>query len=255
MMAVRTDHDSGRVLIVDDEPDFVANLTDILNDVGFEAEGTSDPYEALRWAESRDYDAAVLDLRMPGLDGLGLHDRLRRARFDMPTILLTAFADSETHRRASAAGFWQILEKPCRIPTIRSILRRLTRAPLLLVVDDDAEFCTNLLQILHQRRIRAVGCATVAEAIERWDRRPADLLLVDLKLPGESATDLIRHARRSDPDVEVRIVTGASLADESERRALHEMGVDAIWSKPLDIEELLATIPAIRETKQGADDC
>jgi len=234
--------ESARVLIVDDEPDFVANLSDILSDFGFLVEGTSSPHEALDWTATRDYDAAVIDLRMPGLDGLGLNERMRGSQQDVPTILLTAYADPATQQAAREAGFWSILEKPCQIPVILSLLHTLTHAPTVLLVDDDPEYCHNLLQILHQRRIRATACSTIAAAIDRWNRRPTDIVLLDLKFPGESAVDLIRHVRRSQQVPDVRLITGVGPADDREWQEIHEWSVGSIWRKPLDVGELIASL-------------
>ena len=86
-----------RVLVVDDEPDFVANLVDILEDAGFDIDSTTKPREAVELASEHRYDAAILDWRMPGLDGVRLHGLLRERQQDLATILLTAYADAETH--------------------------------------------------------------------------------------------------------------------------------------------------------------
>ncbi len=69
---------SGRVLIVDDEPDIRELLADIVETTGLEIEMASGGQEALDLIATRHYDAIVCDLRMPGLDGAGLYDEVAR---------------------------------------------------------------------------------------------------------------------------------------------------------------------------------
>jgi len=239
-----------RLLIVDDERDSVDNLRDILTDVGFVVDGTTSPQEAMQWAATRVYDAAVLDLRMPEIDGLRLHRRLRAAQRDVATVLLTAYADDETLRAAEEAGFWSILEKPCDVPRIRELLLALTRRPLLLVVDDEREFGENLCQILHQHRIRAASSHSVADAIEKLNRRRFDVVLVDFFLPEESPADLVRFLRgaasadtqvtnQQDESVDIRIVSGHASVDPKIWDELTQWGVGPLWHKPLDVEQLV----------------
>ena len=62
-----------RVLVVDDEPDICSNLKDILSDVGYRVDCSCDGPSALELIRDGNYDVVLLDLRMPGMDGLTLY--------------------------------------------------------------------------------------------------------------------------------------------------------------------------------------
>ena len=252
-MSEQTPLVSNRLLVVDDEADFVDNLRDILTDVGFVVDGTTSAEEALYWAATRTYDVAVLDLRMPEIDGLRLHGRLRAAQRDVATVLLTAYADADTMRAAEAAGFWSILEKPCDVPRIRDLLLGLTRRPLLLVVDDEPEFGENLCQILHQHRVRAACSHSVADAMDKLARRRFDVVLLDFVLPDESPTDLVEFVRGAaasgsetpageEAGVDIRIVSGHSSIDPKTWKEMEKWGVGPLWRKPLDVKRLVDSL-------------
>ncbi|MEZ6105599.1 MAG: response regulator [Pirellulaceae bacterium] len=232
-----------RVLVVDDEPDFVANLVDILEDAGFDIDSTTKPREAVELASEHRYDAAILDWRMPGLDGVRLHGLLRERQQDLATILLTAYADAETHREAEEAGFWSILEKPCDVPRIRSLLTGMTQRPRLLVVDDEKDFCQGLVEVLHQHQVRAGFCTSIAEGIGKLETSDWDIVLLDLKLPSESPRDLVQYVADSGASTDVYTVTGQPIGElGAEWADLRRLGVKALWQKPLNIPGLLAKV-------------
>lgn len=233
-----------RVLLVDDEADFVANLVDILIDAGFAVDSTTEPERAIELASENLYDAAILDWRMPGLDGVRLQRMLREHQQDLATILLTAYADDETHLAARQAGFWSILEKPCDVPKIQALLQGVTQRPRLLVVDDEIEFGKGLVEVLHQNRVRAAYCTTVSEAIERVVRSDWDVVLLDLKLPDESPHELVKLLAKRGEGTSVFLLTGQSRSEvESDWERFQELGVDVLWHKPLDVAGLLARLP------------
>ena len=58
------------ILVVDDEVDTCANLSDIFAELGFQVDVAHDGFSALEFAKRKHYDVALLDLKMPGMDGL-----------------------------------------------------------------------------------------------------------------------------------------------------------------------------------------
>jgi CheY-like chemotaxis protein len=81
---------NARMLVVDDDPDIHALLSSILNDAGARADCVSSGSEALARLESARYDVVLTDIRMPGLDGLELLQRIRRQCPSTPVVVMTA---------------------------------------------------------------------------------------------------------------------------------------------------------------------
>src|SRR5688572_3969007 len=88
------------VLVVDDEPDSCANLSDILTDLGYDVDVAYDGPAALDLVGRKSYDLALLDLKMPGMDGLELYRRIKQTQADTVAILVTAFANETTAQAA-----------------------------------------------------------------------------------------------------------------------------------------------------------
>ncbi|MEI7615039.1 MAG: response regulator, partial [Betaproteobacteria bacterium] len=78
-----------RVLVVDDEPDLLASLLQALREDGYAADGAADGEEGLYKAQNYDYDAILLDVMLPGIDGWELLQRLRKTK-KTAVLMLTA---------------------------------------------------------------------------------------------------------------------------------------------------------------------
>jgi len=107
------------ILIVDDEQTIRLGFSVALRTAGFEVEMASDGAEAVKLAEKISPDCIVLDLRMPGMDGLQAATELRARGFKAPIVLASAFADHHTAVAAIGAGITDFLTKPVKPTQLR----------------------------------------------------------------------------------------------------------------------------------------
>jgi DNA-binding NtrC family response regulator len=112
------------VLIVDDEFSVRDSLSRWLRKDGFEALPVEHAAAALEFARSRRIDAAVVDLRMPGMDGLELQRELRRLDPEIAVILMTAFASVDSAVRALKEGAFDYVTKPIDPEELSLLVRR-----------------------------------------------------------------------------------------------------------------------------------
>lgn len=103
-------------------------------------EGTT----ALALLGRRPYDVALLDLKMPGMDGVTLCREIQRVRSGTVSLLVTAYAGGDTAREALDAGAWQVLSKPADFPRLIGLIDEAMGWPQVLVDDDDDDLCANL---------------------------------------------------------------------------------------------------------------
>jgi two-component system KDP operon response regulator KdpE len=129
-----------RVLVCDDEQQILRALRVILRDAGFEAVPANDAEEALDLAAVSPPDAAIIDLVLPGIDGIELCRRLREWT-EMPIIVLSAVGDEEAKVRALAAGADDYVTKPFGprelIARLQANLRRTDPDPEEAVIEVD----------------------------------------------------------------------------------------------------------------------
>lgn len=233
------------VLIVDDEPDNCENLRDILQDFGYEVVTATDGEAALSIINERSFDVALLDLRMPGMDGLSLYRQIRVLRPETVAIVITAYASSDTAREISDAGAWKVLTKPVDVGGLFPLIDEAVRQPLLMVVDDDRDLCSSLWDVFRDRGYRVSLAHTENEARQRLTAGRFEVILLDLKLPDGHGASIMRLVREASPDSRVVIISGfRDEAEELLREVEHEQP-DAVCYKPFDVPELLAKIQTL----------
>jgi two-component system, OmpR family, response regulator len=116
-----------RLLVVEDEPDLAATLRKSLMEEGFAVDVVADGEEALWQAESAQYDAIVLDLMLPRMDGFEVCRRLRAGEVWSPVIVLTARDAVEDRVRGLDSGADDYLVKPFSFAGLSARLRALVR--------------------------------------------------------------------------------------------------------------------------------
>jgi DNA-binding NtrC family response regulator len=115
------------VLLVDDEEDFVNALAERLMARGLRADTAGSGAEALARVKARAYDAVLLDMAMPGLDGLQTLKALLAINPDLQVILLTGRATLGQGVEAMKLGALDLLEKPADITTIEARIESAAR--------------------------------------------------------------------------------------------------------------------------------
>jgi two-component system, OmpR family, response regulator MprA len=118
-----------RILVVEDDPPLAATLERVLATEGYDVDLVSDGSQALRRARERPFDLVVLDVLLPGLDGIAVCKRLR-ATGAIPILLLTALGGTEERVRGLDSGADDYLVKPFAyeelLARVRALLRRTT---------------------------------------------------------------------------------------------------------------------------------
>lgn len=112
------------VLVVDDEPTICWSFRELLRDEGHEVTIASSAEEALTVAGATPPDAIVLDVRLPGMDGLSAMSKLKKASGSAPIIVMTAFGNLETAVRAVDEGAFDYLTKPFELDEAADAIRR-----------------------------------------------------------------------------------------------------------------------------------
>jgi len=115
------------LLVADDDPLILFTLAEGLTEAGFDVLQARDGLSALELCKSVRPHLALLDIRMPGLNGLELAERLK-AETTVPFLFFSAFGDENYVKQAVAAGAYGYLLKPLSVaaivPTIRTVLAR-----------------------------------------------------------------------------------------------------------------------------------
>ncbi|MGD9057058.1 MAG: sigma-54 dependent transcriptional regulator [Desulfobacterales bacterium] len=106
------------VLIVDDEQSIVQSLSGLLSDEGFEVSAAVNGYDALKAIESESPDLVLLDIWMPGMDGIETLKEIKKINSQIQVIIITGHGTIETAVKATKLGAFDLVEKPLSIDKI-----------------------------------------------------------------------------------------------------------------------------------------
>ena len=115
-----------KILVIEDEPRLARNLAKAMREEGYVVETSDNGTEGLFLAENHDFDALVLDVMLPGLDGWTVLDRLRRSK-RTPVLMLTARDHPQDRVRGLDTGADDYLVKPFDLPELLARVRALIR--------------------------------------------------------------------------------------------------------------------------------
>jgi FixJ family two-component response regulator len=114
--------------VIDDDLAVRRGLTRLLEVCGYRVETYASPHEFLRRATHSHLDCILLDVRMPGLTGFELYDRLSSAGSRVPVIFITGHADADTAGHATRSGSVTVLIKPFNEEALFAAIREATTA-------------------------------------------------------------------------------------------------------------------------------
>ena len=182
-----------RILVVEDDPRLAATLERVLGAEAYDVEAAGDGPDALRRARERPFDLVVLDIMLPGLDGIAVCRKLR-ATGPVPILLLTALGGTEDRVRGLDSGADDYLVKPFAneelLARVRALLRRAAPADHLRFGDLRLEPASRAAW----RGDRTIDLtATEFDLLRHFLRHPRQVLsreqLIDAVWKGEAESD------------------------------------------------------------------
>ncbi len=215
---------SPQILLVDDNEDFLDNVKDVFEDEGYEVLTATSGEEAVQLVKTESVDVVVMDIKMPGMNGVEAFIEMKKFYPDVKVIMCTAYIVESTIRRALSEGAQAVLNKPFEMDVLlRTIETVLEGGPpcRILVADRDEEFCNRLGQYLSSQGYHTVTALYGPEAVTKAGETSFDVLVLDKGLPLLDGIEVYKRIKETQANLIAAIITGA--AGEIDSKTLRDL--------------------------------
>lgn len=117
------------ILIVDDQPGIRLLLNEVFKKEGFHTHLAANGFDALKIAETTTLDCALLDMKIPGMDGLEILERLKAIQPTIPVVMMTAYVEQHMIDSATELGVAKYFTKPFNIFEMRDEVKKILAIP------------------------------------------------------------------------------------------------------------------------------
>jgi DNA-binding response OmpR family regulator len=212
---------SMRILVVEDEPDLLRSIAQALREEGYAVDTAANGEDGLFSAENNDYDALVLDVMMPKMDGWSVLQQLKADAElrEIPVIMVSIVDDKNLGYTLGAADY---LTKPVDREHLGRVLSRYRCAhppcPVLLIEDDDTT--RGMMRTMLEREGWTVTEAVNGrEGLERVAESRPNVILLDLMMPEMDGFEFLSTLRKREggEKIPVVVITAKELTTEDRK--------------------------------------
>jgi len=239
-----------RVLIVDDDSDHAESLADVIEMRGHTVQLAYSGEEAIEQFRSADFDFVLLDVRLPGINGVETFLELKKIRPAVQVMLMTGYSVEQLVAQAIEGGALGVLHKPFAALQVLELLSKVAPRGRVLVADSDAEFVGSVVPILQMAGYAVEVAATGAEALDKMLNDPVDCLVLDMRLPVLSGAELYARLIKAGRAMPTVLVTGGHEDAEGDPRLRSQ--IRGMLFKPFDPNALLTAIGSAGSPGQAA---
>ncbi len=250
-----------RILIVDDNESSRSMLLGYMKRWGMRASAVASGSEAREILSQEQFDAAVVDMKMPEMSGLSLASEICRRDADLPIVMMANVGNHES----SVVNFEALINKPVKPSQLYEALvcifsrrpmspvRQLQqlkidpntakRYPLkILLAEDNPVNQKVALSMLKRMGYRADVAASGLEVLQALERQSYDVVLMDVQMPEMDGLDAARAIRQRWKEKRPKVVAMTAYSMQGDKERCISAGMDGYIAKPVQIEALLAAL-------------
>ncbi|MBV9860097.1 MAG: response regulator [Alphaproteobacteria bacterium] len=232
-----------RVFIVDDDNDHAESIADVLEQRGYDVEIAYSGEEAVERFRDADFDIVLMDMKLPGMNGVETFFEFRKIRPEAHVFMMTGYSVEQLVAQAVENGALGVLRKPFGMADLLAAVRDVKPRGMVLVADDDPLFGSSIVNLLGPLGYRVEIAATGQEAVDKLSQGGVDCLLLDVRMPILSGLEVYLRMKEAGRQVPTILITGHAGDDEAGR--LGEM-TQGLLVKPFDPSVLVRAMSELK---------
>jgi FixJ family two-component response regulator len=234
------------ISVVDNDESIRRTTTFLIESFDFRAAAFESAEDFLKSVQLHDTACLLVDVQMPGMNGLQLQSELAAAGCNIPVIFITAYDNKDSRQQAMQAGAVAFLGKPFNdeelLQTIRLALRRefeMTK-DLISIVDDDESVRRTITLLIESLGFRTAAFDSAESFLKSAERHNTSCLVLDVQRPNMNGLQLQTELAAANCGIPFILIT--AYDDEESRGQAMQAGAVAFLGKPFSDEQLLQTI-------------
>jgi FixJ family two-component response regulator len=234
------------ISVVDDDESIRRTATFLIQSFGFRAAAFESAESFLKSAQLHDTSCLVVDIQMPGMNGLKLQSELAAAGCGIPIIFITAYDNKDTRQQAMRAGAVAFLGKPFNDEELLQAVRLALRGEfgatknLISVVDDDESIRRTTTLLIESFGFRAAAFASAESFLRSGQLHDTSCLILDVRMPDTNGLELQSKLAARGYGIPIIFIT--AYDDKDSRGRAMRAGAVAFLDKPFSDEQLLQTV-------------
>ncbi len=236
-----TTENEKRILVVDDDDGIRASLTRILRSFGHQVAVASNGLDAIDVAREFRPDLVLIDIRMPGIDGIETFQRLRAEFPSLAAIFMTAYSSCDESKEAEEHGAIRVLGKPLDPSHLMKLVDASLNTAPVLIADDDPALLKSIARAIEANGVRVETVSSLREATRALRQRPSRVVVADVFLQDGFGYELLKETQGTGETSPFILITGQSdwLTSDVARQI---QGKVIFLSKPIDIDKLMEQV-------------
>lgn len=248
--------EKSKILVVDDDPNYVETTVDLMNEKGFCCIGVHSGAEAIDKVKENTFDGIILDVRMPVMNGVETYREIKKISPQSVVIFATAYRLDELVKDALAEDAFALIDKPVDVEQIVKMIEKGKKGgTLIMVVDDDPNTCQTLKDNLEEEGYTVATATDGDQAIRIARKGPQDIVFIDMKLPPVNGLIVYLQMKRVNPHAMAVMMTAHREDMKEMMDEALEQGAHTCLYKPFGIDEAVLAIENITEKKGEKQQC
>jgi len=234
------------VLVVDDDRDFAESLADVIEAHGHQVKIAYSGEEAVEYFGVEHFDITLMDMKLPGMNGVQSFARFRELKPDAKVVMMTGYSVEDLIKQAQDEGALAVFQKPIDIDKVLDYIESANpKGGDILLVDDDEDFVQTTEEFLRQSGYRVAVALNGEQAIEKIQAGNVKGLLLDLRMPVMSGLEVYLQLKKQGQALPTIIMTAYRTEEIGQIDAFQSIEKIGYLFKPFKPDELIKLIESI----------